>query len=95
MRLTILMILSTLLIGCSSTQPKPPKVVIKYQTVKADIPAELLRCEKAPNANMLKTVRFLKGKSQAKAYTKQLVLTNYKNCQKIKAIKKLVTEDKK
>lgn len=98
MRYKILMILSTLLIvltGCSNKAPTPPKVVVKYKTVKTDIPAELLRCAKAPSADILKGVTFLKGADKAKRYTKKLVLTNYKNCQKIKAIKKLVTEDKK
>jgi len=90
MRLTTLMSLSTLLVGCSSTPTIQP---VRYETVRIqDIPMELLRCEKAPNPNILKKVRFLKGKEEAKLYTKRLVLTNYKNCQKLKAIKKLVVE---
>ncbi len=98
MKYKILMILLTLLIvltGCTKPTPAPKKVVVSYQTVKTDIPAELLRCAKAPNADILRGVTFLKGADKAKRYTKRLVLTNYKNCQKIKAIKKLVVEEKK
>jgi len=87
----ILSILLIVLTGCSTKVPAP--IITKYRLVNNDIPQELLRCEKAPNPNILRGVSFLKGAKKAKTYTKDLVLTNYKNCQKIKAIKKLVEDN--
>ena len=87
----ILLISLIALTGCSVKNPAP--TVTKYKFVNSDIPQELLRCEKAPNPNILRGVAFLKGANKAKRYTKALVLTNYKNCQKLKAIKKLVEDN--
>lgn len=87
------MILSILLIVLTGCSTNPTPAITKYKFVDNDIPAELLRCEKAPNPNILRGVSFLRGAKKAKRYTKALVLTNYKNCQKIKAIKKLVEDN--
>jgi len=89
MRLALLMSLSILLAGCNS-DPKPPRVVTHYEAVKVDLPAELLRCAHAPDPAMLTGVRFAAGREKAKRYTKALVLANYRNCQKIHAIKRIV-----
>ena len=92
MKLKILMILLTLqiaLTGCTSlTYPTPTKT--KYSFVDTEVPNELLRCEELPDPKELKGISFLKGADKAKKYCKQLVLVNYKNCLKIKSIKKLL-----
>jgi len=88
MKLKILMILSILLIGCSSKSPTPS---VEYITLNTDVPAELLRCEELPSHKYLKNIRIVSGKKEAIIYAKSLILVNYKNCKKIEAIKEILS----
>jgi hypothetical protein len=64
--------------------------VTNYKVVKEEIPRELLKYSPSPDPAMLKGVEICKGKDKAEAYTKALVKANYRNIQRIKAIRKLV-----
>jgi len=90
----ILMILLTLLTGCSSNLvgalfPKP-KVVTEFSVQKVDIPDELLTPATPPNPTLLKDVKICKGSKELTKYGKDLIFCNYQNTQKLRAISELL-----
>ena len=94
MKLVVLTIISTLLIGCScktkEAKVNPPTVVTEYAFIEPDIPAELLEVVPAPDPAPLKDVKVCKGEKALREYGLKLLNANFTNSQKIKALEKLL-----
>jgi hypothetical protein len=79
-----------MLTGCGNLFNPNPKVVTHFKIVKTDIPDELLTPATPPDASVLVGVKVCKGADALTTYGKALVLCNYKNTQKLYAIKELI-----
>ncbi len=89
------MMLSTMLISCSSTKnqkPTKPPYIVKTKILKKRVPFVLLKPTPAPDANMLKDVKVCSGRDKASKYIKALLDAWYDNKTKLEAIAELESE---